>query len=290
MAQGSNGFGGRNRRIQGLTTGPNPPQSSRPESGGPQAISANGLKMLAMGFTGLVVVVLGAIVVVAANEPAKTEATGEQTSRKQLMTASELFNGERMPELVTFHLPIQGVSTERAELNRKLIARCSVPKNNAPRDPHFPNQPRYPLVKWETGEIIYRYRRAPALLTCLMSHERARFCDAGERRMLARALVQYEDAVQSRIRARENAHLRKQDMLDSGGGGLVGLMIAVDHAKKADGPSKEEETDQNWYGEVTANVRLLAEDGYLSAKDFGRANPGELAGQLVEPRTRACPQ
>lgn len=286
-------FGGKGRKIQGMkpaqgAAGGNRSGQRGGDDGEMWTITPDTVKTMALSLGGLIAIGLVALAFASSDPSDETATAAPATPAKpKYLTPDEVFNGRKTPTLVTVRMPIHGVPAAQAEMNRAMISRCSLPDRSAPRSVNAPDVPRYPLVDWSKGEVVFAYTQAAPVLACLMSYERARFCDPAERRDLARALVQYDAAATTSIQRSEDGRQLRQEFMDKSKTSMMGMILSLDK-KNNSGGNQAEESNERWYGEITQNVRLMAQDGLLSARDFGSAGTGELGDFLVKTTSSVC--
>ena len=221
-----------------------------------------------MGFAGLVV---GAFVLAAMIGSIEFKTAEMRTAEKSTTGGAErTILGFKKVWQFEFDLPVYKVSATEAQHNEALRSACIEPWMNVKMDR---GEGEWQDIDPASGKVNHGAFTGITVLTCLMSHEKARFCVGSERRKIVAALNDYADinrAIVIRAKLERNLPTNQSFM---------------DKIEGTEGKARKGELVD---AGIIRALQDLTQDGYLTAKDFGGRVPSELAPYIVNARGEPC--
>jgi hypothetical protein len=230
-----------------------------------QSIPKWGRQLAAFGCAVFMLGSLG-IALQTAKQPYVDRAFNAPTEGLDLDTYMSLRNGTG----ITIELPVDGVSPRLAEHNQALRRACAgkLPTSLARE------------MSRNAGKI-HMDARNPGFLACLMTKQTQRFCTASERKRLAGYLSQY-------VVAHKRSAANVAAALATPMGQSFATIDALAKDRKGSGISQNHYTGEDIHAAIAQAIQALSHNGYLSAKDFGRAPPPDIAGYLDKAEMEPC--
>jgi hypothetical protein len=179
---------------------------------------------------------------------------------------------------LVFDLPVYQVAPAEAELNETLRKACIEPWRAARGDWRQP-QAEFQEIDPGSGRITHDFSSGSAVLTCLMNHQRHRFCMPSQRKQIVSLLQQF-------IRVRR-ADAARFAALPAYAKPFEMIVHDLD-GRDPNGINASRSPAQHIDTDLIRALQDLARDGYLKPADFGGPVPAEFAPFIVNTRTESC--
>ena len=176
------------------------------------------------------------------------------------------------PSQLVFALPVRDIADAKIKSNEALRKSCFSHEYDVRKVPDpVPGQDRqWQIADPATGQIYHSFFGGSGVLSCMLTQELPRLCDADERKQMASALSAFSSV---------------QKKLASNGLDANGLPVSADANGDAtvfdDGPSSVSATLVN-------ALNLVSKLGYLSSDDFSEDVPDEFAPFITAAKASPC--
>ena len=179
---------------------------------------------------------------------------------------------------------LTGVPAATVENNMRLRSVCSAQLNQNVKTRR--SEPAAHDVDTKSGALKYNFAAAGEALNCLLLNEQSRLCEAGERQKMVTEITGYiERFYVERSRAERVA---KNPMART-----FALVKQRMEAAGGDAEAMSDDITSNSAATLVSErlieaITWVSEDGYLSAADFGRKMPAELAPHFKKSAKTPC--